>query len=336
MTDEIRVSLDDIRAAATAALSAHGADEAHASATGDSIAAAEAEGLRAVGLAHLPDYCAGLAAGRANGAAAPVIAADGAVIRIDAREGMPHLAFRRALPLLRETAKDQGVAILALRNGFTAGALSWYAWPLAEAGLAALVAANAAPAVMPASGGRRRMFCTNPMAFAMPRAGGDPVLFDQSSSEVAFVKIRMAAEAGESIPEGWAVGPDGAPTTDPARAMQGALLPFGGARGANIALMVELMAAALTGANFSHAAPAFNEGDRSPGVGLFILAIDPARSGGAAAPDRVAALADALLEEPGVYLPGPARAARARAVAAEGVEIPVNLWEATRALAAPR
>src|SRR5690606_1974883 len=120
------------------------------------------------------------------------------------------------------------------------------------------------------SGGTKPVYCTNPMAFAAPVAGGPALLIDQSSSATAFVNIRKAASTGDSIPTDWALDEAGNPTSDARAAMKGALVAFGGARGANIALMVEVLAAGLSGANWSLDAPSFTSGTQNPGTGLFV------------------------------------------------------------------
>lgn len=331
----IRISIEDAQSTCEAALARHGASLDHSAATARSVVVAEAEGNRVVGLAHLFDYCAALAEGRADGRAEPEIErAAGNVIRVDAHAGLPHLGLERAWDELVATAHATGTAILALRNGYTCGGLGYFARRLAgEAGLAALVAANAGPAVMPASGGRRPVFCTNPIAFAMPSESGGSIVIDQSSTAGAMVGIRQALEAGRPIPSGWALDRDGKPTSDPAAALEGLLLPFGGARGGNIALMVELMAAGLTGGNWSHRAAAYNAGSRSPGVGLFILAIDPRAAGGPQAPLRVDELLAVLRQEEGVHVPGLAKGARAEAARRDGIEVAAELWRRVVALA---
>ena len=129
---------------------------------------------------------------------------------------------------------------------------------------------------MTVAGARTPVYCTNPFAFAAPVDDGPPLLIDQASSATAFVELRRYADRGEALPPGWAVDADGRPTTDPNAALRGALLAFGGARGANIALMVEVMAAGLAGANWALDAPSFTSGDRSPGAGLTVVAIAPA------------------------------------------------------------
>jgi (2R)-3-sulfolactate dehydrogenase (NADP+) len=327
---EITVSFNEALAAAVAALKASGASPDHAAATGRALVTAEAEGNAGVGLKHLFTYRDALDAGRICGDAEPVIEEITEVVtRVDACEGLPHLGFERAQSRLAAGAERLGVAMLTLCNGYPCGALSYFARQLAEGpGLAALVAANAGPAVMPASGGKAKVFCTNPIAFAVPVDFNAPALvIDQASSSSSLATIRASAEAGREIPEGWALDPAGHPTTDARAALAGSLLPFGGARGANIALMVELLAAGLTGANWSKDAPPFNKGGQSPGAGLFILAINPRAEFGA----RLREWIDAVQSDGG-YLPGLEKGAALDRARHRGFAIDAALWAKVKAL----
>ena len=282
--------------------------------------AAEADGQASVGLSHFIDYLEALEAGRIRGEAAPALTRPApTIILSDADGGTAHLGFDLAFDDLVAAAETFGVAIFSQRNAFTSGALGWYTARLAERGLVAL-AATSGPAFLAGSGTTKPVFCTNPMSFAAPREGGPPLLVDQSSSATAYVNIRAAAERGETIPEGWALGPDGQPTTDPNQAMRGALLAFGGSRGANIALMVEVLAAGLSGTNWSVDSPPFSEGSESPGSGLFVLAIDP-KLFGDGFPERLGAHLGRLAEEFGMHLPGEAKAARRIASERDGLRV---------------
>lgn len=271
--------------------------------------AAEADGQSSVGLSHFVDYLEALKAGRIRGDATPALSRPApTIILSDAEGGTAHLGFDLAFDDLAAAAETFGVAVFSQKNAFTSGALGWYTSRLAERGLVAL-AATSGPAFLAGSGTTKPVFCTNPISFAAPRDGGPPLLIDQSSSATAYVNIRAAAERGEAIPAGWALGPDGEPTTDPNQAMRGALLAFGGARGANIALMVEVLAAGLSGTNWSVDSPPFTNGSASPGSGLFVLAIDPKLFGDGFS-ERLGAHLDRLAADFGMHLPGEAKAAR--------------------------
>src|SRR5690606_2527010 len=174
---------------------------------------------------------------------------------------------------------------------------------LAEKGLVALMVANA-PAAMAPWGGKRPLFGTNPIAFAAPVAGEDPVVIDVSLSKVARGRIMAAAQKSTPIPEGWALDKDGSPTTDPKAALGGLMVPMGDAKGAALAIMVEMLCAGLTGANYAYEATSFFDADGAPpGTGQAVIAID-AVAFGPGAVERFAELARLIEEMDGARLPG--------------------------------
>lgn len=268
----MRYETEEAREIARRAVVNAGASEAIARSLADAVIAAEWAGNRAVGFAHLPDYLDGFTKGRIDGKAEPDISFPApAVIRVDAGSGIAQLGFDRAFEQIVQRANTCGLATFLQANSFTVGELGYYTRRLAEAGLVALATCNA-NALMTTLESRKAVFGTNPVSFAAPVAGDKPFVIDQASSATAFVNIRKAAESGEPIPEGWAVDAAGNPTTDAREAVKGLLLAFGGARGANIAFMLEILAAGLTGANWSMDAPSFSEGNEPPNVGLFVVA----------------------------------------------------------------
>ncbi len=160
------------------------------------------------------------------------------------------------------------------------------------------------------------------------------MLVDQSSSATAFVKIRRAAEEGESIPLGWALDKQGNPTTDARAALQGTLLAFGGARGANVALMVEILAAGVSGANWSLDAPSFMSGNACPRTGLFVLALSPEAIDDDFE-DRMDAYLKRLAEEYGAHIPGSRKAVSRSVSETGGIEISDDTLARLRELASP-
>jgi (2R)-3-sulfolactate dehydrogenase (NADP+) len=297
-----RLSLDEATDLAFSACRAAGANEEAARSLARATVSAEAHGKSSIGFAHLLDYLAALREGRIDRRAEPVVTSPApAAIHCDAKGGIAQLGFDRIFDDLRRRAETFGLALFAQGGSYTTGELGYYPRRLAEAGLVAL-AATSGPALMTVAGAGTPVYCTNPIAFAAPIAEGPPLIIDQASSATAYVELRRYAERGEALPPGWAVDADGQPTTDPNAALRGALLAFGGARGANIALMVEVLAAGLTGANWALDAPSFLTGDRSPGAGLTVVAIAPAL----AAPDFPQRLGLQLerLARLGVHIPG--------------------------------
>lgn len=252
-----------------------GANDSIATSLANAVVSAEWAGSRAVGFAHLPDYLDGFMRGRISKSAEPTLSSPApALTRVDAHGGIAQLGFDRAFALIVERANTFGVTVFSQTNNFTVGELGYYPRRLAERGLVAIAVTNAT-AQMTTLESRKPVYGTNPMAFAAPTGGAKPFVLDQATSATAFVNVRQAAERGEAIPEGWAVDANGEPTTDARQAVKGLLLAFGGARGANLALMIEMLAAGLTGGNWSIDAPSYAFGNESPAVGLFIVAIKP-------------------------------------------------------------
>jgi (2R)-3-sulfolactate dehydrogenase (NADP+) len=311
---------------AARAIRAAGASDEAALSLARATVSANAHGKGSSGFSHLMDYLAALRAGRIVGDAEPVVTSPAlAAIHCDAKGGIAQAGFDRAFDSLSERARTFGIALFAQNGSYTTGELGYYPRRLADAGLVAF-AATSGPALMTVSGAKTPVYCTNPIAFAAPLDEGPPLLIDQASSATAFVQLRHYAERGEALPAGWAVDAEGEPTTDPQAALRGALLAFGGARGANIALMVEVMAAGLAGANWALEAPSFLSGDRSPGAGLLVIIITPSLL----APDFPQRLRLQLdrLATLGVHIPG-------RRAAATEIELPDALAAEIERAAAP-
>lgn len=336
-TTPARLTLAEAEAIAAAALAACGASPAAAAATARALVAAEADGQAAHGLARVPAYGAQARSGKVKGDAVPVATrvAPG-VLRVDAGLGFAYPAIDLALEGLVPLARSQGIAAAAVHRSHHFGQVGAHAERLAEAGLVALVFGNT-PKAMAFYGGKRAMLGTNPLAFAAPVAGGAPLVVDLALSVAARGKIVAAQKAGKPIPADWAVDRDGHPTTDPTAALAGTLSPIGGAKGGALALMVEILGAALTAGAFGWEASSFFDAEGAPpDMGHLFIAIDPGPTSGGAFGARMATLAAAMAEEPEVRLPGSRRlAARARA-RAEGLAVPTALLDELRALATPR
>lgn len=269
------LSVDDLRDLCRSALRSAGASPAVVEALTATAVESEGRGNPEVGAAHVLDDVAALRDRRMNPDPRPRVAVRrSSAVVADADEGPAQVAFLAAFDTLTTAARTTGVAVLSVTNAYSGGALGFYARRLAAEGLVALAAGNSA-ALMSVFGASRAVTGTNPLAFAVPDPdGGDVRSFDQASSQTAWVSVRDSATRGERIPEGWALDAAGESTTDPAAALEGALLPFGGVKGSNIAMMVELLAV-MAGGSFSRDAAPFDAGTVSPRLGLFVLAVDP-------------------------------------------------------------
>ena len=316
------------------ALEAAGTNQRNAASVARALTAAEIDGQKGHGLSRVPGYAAQVRAGKVEGKAEAVATLiRPGTLRIDAAHGFAYPALDLAAGALPAIARAQGIAAAGISRSHHAGALGLVAERIASEGCLALVFANT-PSAMAAWGGRRAVFGTNPVAFAAPRTGQPPVVVDLALSEVARSKIVAAAAKGEAIPEGWAVDEHGAPTTDAKTALKGTLLPAGGAKGAALALMVEVLAAALTGSRLAFEASSFlDDKGGPPGTGQLIVAIDTAAFNTAGAVnDRMEILANAVASEAGVRLPGSNRAALRLAARRDGVQVDRKLLAEVKAL----
>lgn len=305
------------------ALMQSGASVSMASATINALIYAEARGLASHGLVRVLQYATHLQNGRASGTAiAKVINSKAAACLIDAEEGLAFPGCELAISEAMTRAKVAGVCFAGVTNSHHFGAAAYHLEAVAAAGMVGVAFGNS-PAAMPAWGGKRGIFGTNPIAAAFPRAHDAPLMIDLSLSAVARGKLMIAAKKGESIPFGWALDVEGEPTTDPTAGMAGTMLPAGGVKGAMLALVVELLCCALTGAAFGFEADSFfvDAGNR-PHIGQAFLVIDPdALAGREVFFERIETLVAAMLADEGVRLPGYRRAAMAAEAAGTGIEI---------------
>jgi len=312
---------------ACTALERAGANHRMAEAAARHLVRAEAQGLPTHGLSRVPFYCGMLRGGRADGAAQPIMVAERAgACLIDNRDGLPYVSAQWAVEEAIQRARRNGIAFAGIRSSGHVGVLGIHVEAIAQAGMVGFGFTNS-PAAMPPWGGKKPLFGTNPMAAAFPRRGKAPIIVDLALTTVVRGRIMMAMKRGERIPEGWALDRNGKPTTDPKEAIEhGSLFPIGGAKGTMLALVFELICAALTGAAIGAEADSFfsEEGNR-PRIGQAFMAIDPgALAGMKTYWERTEAVVSAMLSDPEVRLPG-ARRFAAEESARKGIEVPDDL-----------
>jgi len=311
----------DIFDATKAALIAHGAGNAQADEVARSTAHSEMHGNVICGLQYVESYCLQLASGRVDGTAQPeVTRPKSSAVLSDAKTGFAQPAFAAGIDRACDVARDTGIAMFAVKNSHTCTSLGYFTEQIAQRGLMGLGFTNASP-VVAAPGGKSRVIGTNPMACSVPDGvGGMRMHFDFSTSAVALGKITMAKYAGEPIPLGWAVDENGDPTTDAEAALRGSLCSAGGYKGWGLGVLVELLAAAMTGSVNSLDVSGLKLADGPPHrLGQMYLILNTDTFGDAFA-DRFERLAAAIAEDDGARLPGQNRAARAE------VEVPDALW----------
>lgn len=328
------IYLDELQLLAAAGLAAAGANAAMADTTARALVYAESQGLGSHGLSRVAFYAGHLRAGRAIGSAVPKLMHErGGAALIDAGSGLAYPACAMAVEQAAARAREHGVSFVGVTNSHHFGAAAYHLEALADAGLVALALSNS-PAAMPAWGGKRPLFGTNPVAAVFPRRGGARLLIDLSLSQVARGKLMIAARDNQPIPLGWALDAEGQPTTDPKAGLAGSMLPAGGVKGAMLALIVELLVCALTGAHFGFETESFFVDEGGPArLGQAFLAIDPgALAGNNTYLDRVETLVDAMLEDEGVRLPGDRRRKLRDEALKHGIDIPDALMAQLRAM----
>src|SRR5213592_3626630 len=313
---------------ATTALRRAGANDRMAEAAARHLVHAEEHGLPTHGMSRVPFYCGMLRKGRADGAAEPKLIADRAgVCLIDNHDGLPYVSVQWAVEEVMQRAQRNGIGFSGIRNSAHVGVLGIHLLPVARAGLVGFAFTNS-PAAIPPWGGKKALFGTNPVAAVFPRQEQNPIVVDLALTTVVRGRIMMSMRKGEKIPEGWALDRNGKPTTDPKEAIEhGSLFPIGGAKGAMLALMFELICASLTGAAIGAEADSFfSEQGNRPRIGQSFIVIDPsALAGTEKFSERVETIVSAMLADPEVRLPGARRFACEKTARSRGIEIPDEL-----------
>jgi len=328
MTDRVRLTLAEAESLCDRALTASNVSNGNARLTAKALVAAEADGQKGHGLSRIPSYAAQARSGKVDGKAVPVLERQGAaLLRIDAKSGFAYPAIELACETLPDIASLTGVASACIHNSHHLGQAGAHAERLANSGLVALLFSNS-PKAINFWGGRDPMMGTNPIAFAAPRAASDPLVIDLALSKVARGKILAAKNAGEKIPDTWALDAKGIATDDPGAALQGSMLPIGDAKGAALVLIVELLSAALTGARFGYEASSFFEatGD-APGIGHTIIVFEPMMSSGGNFLQRMDDIVAMIERTDGARLPGATRLENRHKAVKEGLLIPSTLYD---------
>ena len=326
--DKIVRSAGEWRELAVQVLRNAGASAQNAATVADALIAAELDGIASHGLSRLPAYADQLGSKKIDGMAEPRVQRMApAVIEVDARYGFAFPAIVEGLGAAVPVAREMGIAAVSIRNSHHCGVLGHHVESMARQGLLALAFANTPAAIAP-WGGAKAVFGTNPIAFACPRLDSEPLVIDLSMSVTARGKVMLAANQNQAIPEGWALDAAGQPTTDAQKALAGTMIPIGGAKGAALALMVELLAAALTQSRFGFEASSFfDDAGQAPGVGQLFLLFDLQTFGGQRIQERIEALCTTIETDSGARLPGTRRIGSREKTAVSGITVPRKLFE---------
>ena len=302
-------------------LEAAGVPAAHAESVAGALVEADLQGAASHGVMLLPLYLQRIAAGSVDPAASgQVVSQQAGAVVFDAQNALGQVTAARAVELAVTAARQHALGAVSVRRGFHFGMAGRWAGDIARQGCIGIVMGNTRP-LMPAPGGASRVVGNNPIAIAAP-GEGDPIIVDMALSAAAMGKIRLAEAAAEAIPGTWAADGDGVPTTDPAAAIAGMLLPAGGAKGFGLAMMVDILSGGLSaGAVGAEVAALYGDPATPYGCAHFFLAIDVAAFRPLAAFEAAAAAFLATIRDsrsvvggPAVRVPGEAR--RERGVAA--------------------
>ncbi len=328
------LTLAEIEDLTQRALVAAGTSPENAAPLARATARTEADGVASHGLAYVPIYAGHVDCGKVDGHATPVVEhTRTAALRVDAATGFAHPAIEAGFDQLIPLAREHGVAVMSIHNSYNCGVLGCHTQVLAEAGLLGIGFTNAPASIAP-SGGAKPLVGTNPFSIAAPDGeGGLAVLIDQSASTIAKSEVMKHAREGKPVPIGWVLDADGQPTTDPEAGLKGTMVPSGGYKGVGIALMVEMMAAAMAGATLGKdASPFSGPVGGPPKTGQFFIAIDPNATSGGDFASRMSDLVAALHDQEGARLPGDGRAAHRERAATQGVAVNSATLEKVRAL----
>jgi len=334
MTAQLTLTPKAARALIFNALTGAGTTPENARYLTDGVLDTELSGMTGHGFHWVPFYCQHVKSGKVNGKAKPSVKRASAVaFRVDAKNGFAHPAIDAGFAKLIPAAKKNGIAGMAITNSYNAATLGFHTGYLARAGLLAFGFTNSSAKIAPV-GGRVPVLGTNPMSFAVPgKAGKIAFLIDQSSSAVAWSTVKQAADEGREIPLGWALDTDGKPTTDPHKGLEGTMAPSGGYKGFGWGLIVEVMCAALAGANRGPQMGSFTLDDKPIGCGQFFIAIAPDKFSGGTFARQVTALAKSITSQPGARLPNAKREANQKRLKKDGLPIDRALYEKLKSFA---
>jgi LDH2 family malate/lactate/ureidoglycolate dehydrogenase len=331
---EARIAADELRRFVAAAFERHGVPEADAAKVSGLMVDADLFGYETHGVFRLRQYVNRLRGGGINPKARVGIATEtAATALVDGDNGLGHLAMSFATELAMRKAAEAGIGWVGVRNGNHAGPAALYVRPPTERDMIGLAAAVGSANHVPPFGGSDLLLGTNPIAIAVPAGRSEPFLLDMATTVAAVGKIKTLAQRGEPMPEGWMLGRDGRPLTDPNRREEGFLLPIGGPKGYGLAMAIGLLAGVLNGAAFGREVVDFTHDTTSPtNTGQFVAAI---RIDAFGDPDRFRATVDEVFDQmrassplPGhepVRIPGEGRGAAWRERQANGLPLHPNL-----------
>ena len=289
----------------------------------DALVKAEIDGKFGHGVSRVMSYAAQSKIGKVDGNAEPIVSQNKpGVLSIDASNGFAYPAIKVLTGMLPKIAHAQGIAMGGVYRSHHFGVAGHIVEKIADMGMVSLLFGNTPSAIAPWKG-NKALFGTNPLAFGAPTENGKHLIIDLAVSKVARGKILKASQENKKIPLGWAVDKYGIDTDDPKEALKGTMLPFGDAKGSALALMIEILAAAITGSNFAYEADSFlDTNGKPPNVGQLLIIIDPESMGSKKRfLDKIGSMMESILAQENTHFPGSNRFALREKAAKEGLNI---------------
>jgi L-2-hydroxycarboxylate dehydrogenase (NAD+) len=240
------------------------------------MAEADARGGDAHGVFRLPQYVKQIQSGAVNPRPnIRIVSSRAGTALVDGDNALGHLVMKRATELAVEKARQCGVGWVGTRRSNHAGPAQLYPRMVAAQEMIGLYFCVGNANLLPPWGGTEALLSTNPIAIAVPALRHPVITLDMATTNTAFGKIRLKAQRGEPMPEGWMIDRQGQPLTDPKRASEGFLVPIGGPKGYGMALMIGLLAGTLNGAAFGRDVVDYTVDSKTPGnTGQSIVAVD--------------------------------------------------------------
>jgi len=269
-----RISADKLLDFATAVYGSAGMPQADARLAADTLVQADLWGHQSHGVMRLSWYFARLKAGVCEAVARPELVVDaGAIAVVDGHDAMGQVLTAHIAKEAVGRAKTHGIGAVALRNSNHFGTAMYFTLMAAREGCVAFLSTNASPAMAP-WGGRKKTLGTNPWSWASPAGSHAPMVLDIANTGVARGKIYLAKQKGLPIPEGWAINAAGAPTTDPAEAIDGIILPMAQHKGYAIAVIMDMLSGVLTGSAFGTGVHGPYQTEHRSGAGQLMIALN--------------------------------------------------------------
>jgi len=329
MKNELIIPINQLTLIIKSALVKSNVSEINAQFVAEALVKAEIDGKLGHGISRVSSYSDQAKIGKVNGHAIPIVRkTKPGVISIDAANGFAYPSIDKLLTLLPEVALSQGIAMGGIHKSHHFGVAGHIVEKAAEKGMISILFGNTPSAIAPWRG-NKALFGTNPIAFGAPNQDGNHLVIDLAVSKVARGKILKASQNNEKIPIGWALDKEGKNTDRPEEALDGTMLPFGGAKGSALALMIELLSAAVTGANFAYEADSFLDSKGNPpNVGQLMIMISPdAINSRKNFLFRMEEMIKSILCQENVYLPGSSRFKLREKASKTGVLVSAKVME---------